>query len=128
MMAKFTENKVSITRLYYCPYHPVFGVGRYKYDSPDRKPNPGMLLRAQSDLDLDLASSILVGDKLSDIQAGRAAGVGTQVLLSSEHEECEPQKTLYYVSSSLDDIRSTFFLAGNRFTQTNELEEHSNSL
>src|SRR5579859_1890752 len=75
MMARFEEKNISITRLYYCPYHPVFGVGKYKYDSPDRKPNPGMLLRAQSDLDLDLGSSILVGDKLSDIQAGCAAGV-----------------------------------------------------
>jgi len=74
MMDRFAEQNIQIARLYYCPFHPVFGVGKYKRDSPDRKPNPGMLLRAQSDLDLDLRSSFLIGDKLSDIQAGCAAG------------------------------------------------------
>src|SRR5580704_15827703 len=69
MMTQFKERHVSITRVYYCPYHPVFGVGPYKCDSPDRKPKPGMLLRAHADLDLDLGSSILIGDKPSDIEA-----------------------------------------------------------
>ncbi len=128
MMAQFREEQVSISRVYYCPYHPVFGVGPYKYDSPDRKPNPGMLLRAQSDLELDWTSSILIGDKLSDIQAGCAAGVGTQILLSSERAECDPQNTSYYVSPSLDDIRSKFFQAGNLFIQTHESEQLPNSL
>jgi D-glycero-D-manno-heptose 1,7-bisphosphate phosphatase len=114
MLDQFAERNVRITGLYYCPYHPVFGVGKYKCDSPDRKPNPGMLLRAQSDLDLDLGSSILVGDKLSDMQAGAAAGVGTGILLSPELQ-AKPEKTSYYVSPSLDDIRSNFFSAGNRF-------------
>jgi D-glycero-D-manno-heptose 1,7-bisphosphate phosphatase len=114
MMGQFAEKNVRITRLYYCPYHPVFGVGRYKYDSPDRKPNPGMLLRAQSDLDLDMASSVLLGDKLSDIQAGCAAGVGTQILLSSKLAQCEPQKSSCYVSPSLEDVRSKFFSDGSR--------------
>jgi D-glycero-D-manno-heptose 1,7-bisphosphate phosphatase len=128
MMARFAEKKISITRLYYCPYHPVFGVGKYKYDSPDRKPNPGMLLRAQSDLDLDLGSSILVGDKLSDIQAGCAAGVGTQILLTSARFKCEPQTISCHVSPSLDDIRSTFFSPGNHFVQTHEDEQRPNPL
>jgi D-glycero-D-manno-heptose 1,7-bisphosphate phosphatase len=118
MMGKFEENGVRIRRLYYCPYHPVFGVGKYKHDSPDRKPNPGMLLRAQSDLDLDLGASILIGDKLSDIQAGCAAGVGTQILLSSECTRSESQKTLCHVSPSLDDIRRRFFSAGKLFIPT----------
>jgi D-glycero-D-manno-heptose 1,7-bisphosphate phosphatase len=112
MMAQLAERKVSITRLYYCPYHPVFGVGRYKYDSPDRKPNPGMLLRAQSDLDLDLESSILIGDKLSDIQAGCAAGVGTQILLSSERPEGQHPEISCHVYSSLDGVRLSFFSGG----------------
>jgi D-glycero-D-manno-heptose 1,7-bisphosphate phosphatase len=122
MMDQFAEKKVRNLLLYYCPYHPVFGVGRYKHDSPDRKPNPGMLLRAQADLDLDLRSSILIGDKLSDIQAGCAAGVGTQVLLSSEPAHSERQKNLCYVSPSLDDIRSKFFSAGSGFLQTSAQE------
>jgi D-glycero-D-manno-heptose 1,7-bisphosphate phosphatase len=109
MMDQFAERKVRIMRLYYCPYHPVFGIGRYKRDSPDRKPKPGMLLRARSDLDLDLGSSILIGDRLSDIQAGCRAGVGTRILLSPERARSEQQETLCYVSPSLEDIRSRFF-------------------
>lgn len=128
MMAKFVEQNVTITRLYYCPYHPVFGIGRYKYDSPDRKPNPGMLLRAQADLDLDLGSSILIGDKQSDIEAGCSAGVGTQILLSSEPINRAPQKTSCYVFPSLDDIRSTFFLPGNCVVNADEAEQLHNSL
>ena len=90
MTARFAEQSVRITRLYYCPYHPLHGVGRYKYDSPDRKPNPGMLLRARADLNLDLVSSIFIGDKLSDIEAGSAAGVGTLILLTPDGPCGEP--------------------------------------
>jgi D-glycero-D-manno-heptose 1,7-bisphosphate phosphatase len=125
MTDQFAEKEVSLTRVYYCPYHPVFGVGRYKYDSPDRKPNPGMLLRAQIDLGLDLGSSILIGDKLSDIQAGCAAGVGMSILLSSEDGKSEPQTTSCHVSPSLDDIRSKFFRVGNLFVQAQEAEQLS---
>jgi len=74
MIAQFATQQVSITRVYYCPSHPTFGVDQYKYESPDRKPNPGMLFRATADLDLDLASTMLIGDKPSDIEAGCAAG------------------------------------------------------
>lgn len=107
MFNQFQEKSVRITRLYYCPFHPVFGVDKYKCDSPDRKPNPGMLLRAQSDLDLDLGSSVLIGDQLSDIQAGCAAGVGTRILLSHQFPTFEMEAC--WVSPSLDDIRSRFF-------------------
>lgn len=42
-----------------------------------RKPQPGMLLDAARDLDLDLASSWMIGDKQSDVEAGLAAGCST---------------------------------------------------
>ncbi|MBS1371046.1 MAG: D-glycero-beta-D-manno-heptose 1,7-bisphosphate 7-phosphatase [Lentisphaeria bacterium] len=58
-----------IDRFYYCPHHA-------KYGSPCscRKPQPGMLLAACRDLDIDPARSAMVGDRLSDVAAGRAAG------------------------------------------------------
>ncbi len=74
MVGQFADRQINIARVYYCPYHPVHGVGQYKRDSPDRKPGPGMLLRAQADFALELSSSILVGDKGADIEAARAAG------------------------------------------------------
>jgi histidinol phosphatase-like enzyme len=56
-----------------------------------------MFVEAKSDLHLDLESSIINGDKLSDIQAGCAAGVGTQAPLSSEAANRELQNASYYV-------------------------------
>ena len=91
MIHKFDEQQIQIARVYYCPYHPVHGRGRYKYDSPDRKPKPGMLLRARADFNLDLSSSVLIGDQLSDIDAAQAAGVGTKILLRSGAAEIEMQ-------------------------------------
>ena len=109
MTQQFAEQQIRIARVYYCPYHPIHGVGEYKCDSPDRKPNPGMLFRARADFNLDLMSSILVGDKLSDIYAAKAAGVGTTILLRSQAAEFEVQVDHCHISDSLDDIRHRFF-------------------
>jgi D-glycero-D-manno-heptose 1,7-bisphosphate phosphatase len=76
MKEQFALHQASLGAIYYCPYHPEHGVGIYKKDSEDRKPNPGMIIRAQRDLDLDLNASILVGDRCIDVQAGISAGVG----------------------------------------------------
>jgi len=81
MHAQFRERGAAIARTYHCPYHPTEGVGGYRRESFDRKPNPGMILRARADFDLDLSNSVLVGDKDSDIEAGRAAGVRHNVKL-----------------------------------------------
>jgi len=108
MIRKFAEQR-KIARVYYCPYHPVYGIDRYKYDSPDRKPKPGMLLRAQGDFNLDLSSSTLIGDQLSDIYAAQTAGVGTKILLKSGATGVEMQGDHFYISGSLAEIRSSFF-------------------
>lgn len=81
MKTKFAEHGARIDAVYFCPYHPEHGIGRYRCESEFRKPAPGMLLQAQRELNIDLSSSIFVGDKASDIQAGRAAGVGRLLLL-----------------------------------------------
>jgi D-glycero-D-manno-heptose 1,7-bisphosphate phosphatase len=61
----------------YSPYHPTEGHGEYRKESDCRKPNPGMLVRSAAKLGLDLARSWMVGDKLSDLDAGAAAGCRT---------------------------------------------------
>jgi D-glycero-D-manno-heptose 1,7-bisphosphate phosphatase len=109
MTQKFAEEQIQIARVYYCPYHPTHGLGKYKRDSHDRKPNPGMLLRAQIDFHLDLAKGVLIGNKLSDMQAAKAAGVGTKILLRSGSESIEVQEDYFFVSDSLDDVRRRFF-------------------
>lgn len=120
MIDEFAAQQVNIARVYYCPHHPVHGIGRYKVDSVDRKPQPGMLLRARADFDLDMMSSVLVGDKVSDIQAAEAAGIGTKILLcplhGTEDESCEGR---YYVAHSLEDIRCRFFSGSAEGGMTN---------
>lgn len=72
-----------IDRFYSCPFHPQGTVEQYRAEHPWRKPAPGMLLAAASDLDLDLEKSWLIGDQPRDVAAGRAAGCRT-VLISSD--------------------------------------------
>lgn len=86
MLDAFAQRGIRIARVYHCPDHPTAGIGAYCRDSFDRKPNPGMLLRAQADLGLDLRRSVFVGDKDSDMAAGRAAGVGHLVKLDAQVE------------------------------------------
>ena len=65
-----------IDRYYYCPQHPDAALEAYRHpDPPDRKPNPGMILRALAEHPVDLARSIMVGDKDADVEAARRAGL-----------------------------------------------------
>jgi D-glycero-D-manno-heptose 1,7-bisphosphate phosphatase len=84
MLDEFSSRGIHIERVYHCPFHPTAGIGKYRRDSYDRKPNPGMILRAKEDFNLDLADSLLIGDKGSDMEAGRTAGVGYNVLLAPD--------------------------------------------
>lgn len=82
MLGQFEQQGCPLAAVYYCPFHPRFGIGQYLRDSEDRKPKPGMILRARDDFGLDLSASVFLGDKESDLQAARAAGVGVKILLA----------------------------------------------
>ena len=66
--------------IYYCPFHPEGTVERYARQSDLRKPQPGMLLSAGRDMDIDLAASWMVGDNVRDVEAGKRAGCRTILL------------------------------------------------
>ncbi|MGA2092816.1 MAG: HAD-IIIA family hydrolase [Sedimentisphaerales bacterium] len=83
-----TEKGASLDRIYYCPYHPEGVIPKYRRESEMRKPNPGMLLAAGKDLDIDLKESWMVGNGVRDIEAGARAGCKTILLDSRGH----PQK------------------------------------
>jgi D-glycero-D-manno-heptose 1,7-bisphosphate phosphatase len=83
MLDEFRARGITIDRVYHCPYHPTAGIGEYRRDSFDRKPNPGMILKAEKALALDLLRSVLIGDMDTDIAAGRAAGVRYLLKLSN---------------------------------------------
>lgn len=70
MMAQFKNRGILISKVYHCPDHPAI-----TGPSSRRKPNPGMLLEAAEEFDLDLSASILIGDKPSDVEAAERAGI-----------------------------------------------------
>lgn len=80
MCEAFATAGAAIDRVYFCPFHAEHGIGKYKLDSPFRKPAPGMILQAAQEFNVDLERSVLVGDMETDIQAGVAAGVGCNLL------------------------------------------------
>ncbi len=71
-----------IDAIYYCPHHSEAKIEAYRMDCDCRKPEPGMLKRAEKNLNLDLKRSFLVGDKISDIEAGYRAGCQTILVLT----------------------------------------------
>ena len=77
------ERGVHLTGIYSCPHHPQAALGAYRLDCECRKPKPGLILRAAREHGLDLDWSCLFGDKASDIEAGRSAGVGRCWLIGS---------------------------------------------
>lgn len=81
MSKEFLHAHIRVDGYYYCPHHPEHGVGPYRKECMDRKPHPGMILRASKDHGIDLQRSVLVGDRCSDLQAGAAAGIEKLVLL-----------------------------------------------
>jgi len=67
---------------YYSPYHPQGEIEEFKRSHPWRKPNPGMLLQAAEDFELDLSQSFMIGDNSGDIEAGINAGCKTVLVLT----------------------------------------------
>ncbi len=75
MQDELAAHGAFIDAFYHCPYHPDGKVERFRLTHIDRKPGPGMILRALSDLEIDKDKSFLIGDKQSDIAAAEAAGI-----------------------------------------------------
>ncbi len=83
-------SSITIDGIYFCPYHPTEGIGPWRRDMPCRKPRPGMLLQAARDHHIDLERSYVIGDRKSDILAGRAAGCTTILVLTGAAGADEP--------------------------------------
>jgi D-glycero-D-manno-heptose 1,7-bisphosphate phosphatase len=82
MHAELGKLGVTVDACYFCPHHPKHALGDYLKECACRKPLPGMLHQAADDLDIDLASSFMIGDKLMDVQAGINAGCTSLMVLT----------------------------------------------
>ncbi|EKT53392.1 D-glycero-beta-D-manno-heptose 1,7-bisphosphate 7-phosphatase [Providencia sneebia] len=99
------DHDIDLDGIYFCPHHPEATDEIYRLDCDCRKPKPGMLLDAKSFLNIDMASSYMVGDKLADMQAGKAANVGTTVLVRSGQEVTEAAiESSDFVIDSISDL------------------------
>jgi D-glycero-D-manno-heptose 1,7-bisphosphate phosphatase len=85
----------------YCPHHPVEGIGTYRIDCECRKPKPGMLIRAAGELGIDLSKSLMVGDRLGDLEAGANAGCHSALV-----------RTGYGMQTALDFDRQSLRFTG----------------
>lgn len=84
MQKKLEEKNAYIDAIYYCPHYSEATIEKYKIDCECRKPKPGMLKQAEKDLNLNLKLSFLIGDKISDIEAGYRAGCKTILVLTGQ--------------------------------------------
>jgi D-glycero-D-manno-heptose 1,7-bisphosphate phosphatase len=83
---QFSRAGAPLLATYYCPHHPEAVVAGLRGPCACRKPEPGMLLQAIADWDIDPALSLLLGDKASDLAAARSAGVADAHLVAGAHD------------------------------------------
>jgi D-glycero-D-manno-heptose 1,7-bisphosphate phosphatase len=83
MTQRLAEAGVHLDAVLHCPHLPDAPVAAYRIACACRKPAPGLLVRAARQLGLDLPRSVMVGDKGTDLRAGRSAGVSRCLLVRS---------------------------------------------
>ena len=98
--SEFNLNQGSIDAIYFCPHHSVHGKGKYLVDCECRKPKPGMILKAIEDHNIDASKSILIGDKKTDIKAGKLAKIKT-ILKLGDSEVSNYSTNIKHVSGSI---------------------------
>lgn len=77
------KNNINLYGMYFCPHHPYGKKNIYRQKCDCRKPQPGMLLNAKKNFNIDMRNSYIVGDKIEDILAGEAAGINKKILVRS---------------------------------------------
>ena len=92
LLATLADHGAKIDAVYACAHHPEAEGSLAHPDHPARKPNPGMLLQAACDLALDLKSSWLIGDKTSDIEAAKRAGIAGALQVTTGYGAAEGQR------------------------------------
>lgn len=102
MRAELAAAGVSLDAVEYCPHLPDAPLERYRVDCDCRKPKPGMLRRVIKALDIEPGASFLVGDRLSDIEAGRAAGIGRCFLVRTGY--ALPEDAVARADAVYDDL------------------------
>ena len=106
MLSELKKNNAEIDALYYSPFHPVKGKGKYLKKENTRKPGSGMFEEASKDFKIDIKNSIMIGDKLSDMEASSSFGIRNNYLFDLNQELYKTKKNILFHSvSSLLSIK-----------------------
>ena len=100
IVAALARDGARLDAVYACAHHPQ---GRDSFAHPDhpaRKPNPGMLLQAAADLAIDLKTSWLVGDKATDVESAKRAGLAGALQVATGHGIAERENVTELATSS----------------------------
>ena len=103
LKAELARHNASLDAIYICPHHPDAGCDC-------RKPNPGMLLRAEKDLQIDLKRSYVIGDKYVDIETAQRVGATSILVLTGygqeqrERHKANPQQPQFVVENLMDAV------------------------
>jgi len=103
MVKRLRNADAHIDAIYYCPHHPDATLPEYRIDCSCRKPKSGMIIEGGEKFHIDLKSSFLVGDKWTDIEAGRTAGCRT-ILVKTGHGLLEYNREQHAVDYIADDL------------------------
>jgi len=102
MRGELRAEGVELDAVYYCPFHPQHGMGKYRQEHEDRKPGAGMLRRGATEFGVELSESVMVGDRCSDVGAANAGGLRQVFLISgTEAAGCSGE---YLPVSSLAEV------------------------
>jgi D-glycero-D-manno-heptose 1,7-bisphosphate phosphatase len=99
------KHNITLAGFYYCPHHPGGSIEKYNQDCNCRKPEPGMLLKAAREHNIDLTQSWMIGDILNDIEAGNRAGCKTVLINNGNETEwvAGPMRVATHVCSSINE-------------------------
>tara|TARA_Y200000002_G_C22663637_1_gene656960 strand:- start:1228 stop:1728 length:501 start_codon:yes stop_codon:yes gene_type:complete len=75
MLSELLKHSVKVEQVIFCPFHKNSVIKRFRADSYFRKPNPGMILKIVNKKHLSKSECIMIGDKMTDLKAGHAAGI-----------------------------------------------------
>ena len=111
MKDQFSQAGAPLSGVYFCPHHPEKALPQYRMTCTCRKPGPGMLLKAATDLDIDLKASIMFGDKPGDMTAGKTAGCCERIFLGTDGKAVPPlcEAATQAFRSLADAVQSDWF-------------------
>ena len=96
MLSQFNNQGISILDTFYCPHMP-------ESNCACRKPNPGMFITAKNKHNIDMDKSWVIGDKETDIEAAKSAGIPNRILVRSGHKIIESSSNASFIIDSIEN-------------------------